>query len=456
MDEQFDEVRKSELQELNKRALIYGEKSLTAQELQKFEGDMATGDAEAVVAHRERIKKMMLMDSESASQLREFYPDLFNEVQTEKQHLENQANIDGLQKIKHDTFGRHKSAAKKELAKISEAEKKLGAYKRRKKAFDMVKEDVGLRLKARKEEFEEKKKEAEENGDIEEARKYSNLLGTFVKTGLDSAGERLDVLNLTSEYAIQSTRVQDDFMSIKAVRKKDGSMGSYDADVYFRDTARFCAPLEKTNTADVGDMLRIADATYVMRFSAHASAEYNRTEKVKKQDLRKGAIVEVEVEEKYKEKASTKDQKDAYDLLMDKIDAFDVELKAIEGRYPDLFKATPEVEDLLVHYSLLGEMFKKLQVTVLTLSAMSKSEYVRGGNLSEEELMKLNERIYYISAMKDFTSLIVSYVKNYGQFIDGTYNSKDHPVPKMCIRKNNIDIIMSFRELYESKKKESD
>ena len=58
--------------------------------------------------------------------------------------------------------------------------------------------------------------------------------------------------------------------------------------------------------------------------------------------------------------------------------------------------------------------------------------------------------------MKDFTSLIVSYVKNYGQFIDGTYNSKDHPVPKMCIRKNNIDIIMSFRELYESKKKESD
>ena len=135
MDEQFDEVRKSELQELNKRALIYGEKSLTAQELQKFEGDMATGDAEAVVAHRERIKKMMLMDSESASQLREFYPDLFNEVQTEKQHLENQANIDGLQKIKHDTFGRHKSAAKKELAKISEAEKKLGAYKRRKRAF---------------------------------------------------------------------------------------------------------------------------------------------------------------------------------------------------------------------------------------------------------------------------------------------------------------------------------
>ena len=64
------------------------------------------------------------MDSESASQLREFYPDLFNEVQTEKQHLENQANIDGLQKIKHDTFGRHKSAAKKELAKISEAGKK--------------------------------------------------------------------------------------------------------------------------------------------------------------------------------------------------------------------------------------------------------------------------------------------------------------------------------------------
>ena len=449
MDEQYDELQKTELQQLNERAIIYGEQSLTEQELQQFEDDMTAGNVEAGVAHRERIKKMMLLDSESASQLREFYPDLFNEVQTEKQHLENQANIDGLQKIKHDTFGRHKSAAKKELAKIREAEKKLGAYKRRKRAFDMVKEDVGYRLQERFAEQTEGKKQAEADKDYNAAKAYEEVIDAFydAEIGKDSAAERLDAYALTSEYCIACKRVQEEFLSKKVVLKPDGSKVGYDADKYYRDTAWFCGSLDSIYKVNVDDMLSVADATYVMRYGSHASAEYNRTETVKRSETVDGNTVEVEVEELFQEKAKLEDQKKAYDLLMEKIDASDVELKETEERYPDLFKANPEVEDVLHKYSLINEMFRKLHATVLTLTAMSNSEYVQGGNLNAEQLEHLNDRIRYLSAMEDFTQALVSYVRDYGQFVDGTYESTTDPLPVMAVGQ------VSLRDLYEANKK---
>ena len=434
-----------QLRQMNEDSVSYGMERLSVEEVEGFRDPMMAESEESANMVRSRIKEMMLVDTESAEALQTAYPELFNEVRQERETLEHTANLGGLEKIKNDTLGKKKSAAKKRLASLKVSQEKLKKQRdivndRKKtesekaakaeetdpenvKAYREQDKKVAKMLDERRAAL---KKEYEKVTDLNVKARIKKTLRGLIENKMDStAFDKYDLLSRGTEYTLKVNTAQDDFLSRPLVKKADGSMTCYDADEYFRDTARFSTQLGKADEADPNVMVLYAEATYIMLHGSKPDAEYETVLENKKQVKRQKKATE---EESYK----------AFCLcdakLTEKVD----DLKEFRKKHDKIFAKNPSPKDLLTEFPLINEYYKGLQVTLKTITTLRNSDFVKSGGITADQLADLKEKQRYASSMTTYIITAFAYVKKYSAYSAG-------------LGEKPADITQTFEEIYDKK-----
>ena len=427
------------MREMIRDAEIYGQ-GMSTMERDTYMGAAGDGNMaqpEGFQALQKRISEMMLVDVESAKQLKEDFPEAYAERKKEKKRLQKDANISGMDKLKHDTFGTKRSAAKKKLAKIAAEKQKLKEKRSndRHNLFHDLKADAELDIEKAKKEYAaiiESKKKA---GKTEEATLYEQKLYFLTNGKSATAGECMITLYNAQDQNAQITLLQDAFFKQSKVSKVSTKLDEknqpmkdengmpvqevqtkqYDGTSLYRDVARFIIKLEdirpandpmnppayhKIEQAKVDEMLEYADAMHVMETGAHANGEFEKDVKGRFIPCDKG----------YKMvPASMEEQENAFYILFGKIDETVDSLVRIEQNNATLFNA-PTTESVIKNFDLLSDVYKKLQVTAYTIRHMLRSDFVKGGNVPQDIMEKFIKMFYFVAGMKAFANDTVGHV----------------------------------------------
>ena len=130
----LSEEQKKELKKMNSASFVYGASKMEDEELDSLsaapEAVMQEENAEQL--RSEKLIEMMLVDTESAEKLKEAFPDLYEKARAKEANLNRQAEVSGMDKVKHDFFGSKRKAAKASLADLKSKRDVL----ENKKAFD--------------------------------------------------------------------------------------------------------------------------------------------------------------------------------------------------------------------------------------------------------------------------------------------------------------------------------
>ena len=419
---ELSELQKRKLDKMNVNATAYGETSLTEQELDSFmftrNSILAPGSQEEL--RRERLKEMMLVDTESAEKLKEAFPDLYAEAKAKEQTLTRQANISGMDKVKNDFFGSKKREARSSLAGLKQKRDRLFQHKKAK--FDAVSSDGAQKLLDRKADLEQQKADLDQ-ADPEYERKLryiDSAIGKINTEVSDNPGyvtsvfSKEDTLFKASEQNVVAMMVQNQLFSETPVisLSKAGvpTQGSYSQNANYRDISRFTTRFHKDNEADLKTMEDCADAVFVMETGCHAGAKYIQDPSVPAQTPKL-----------IKEKASRDDQLTAFKTVRKHLKNTYDDMKNFESNHPQVFLNDPDPEVILANFSEINELYKKGQPAYYIGDCTTlKSDIFKDPTaLSEQEKAEFTELSRYTTSMAYFSLNMVKWFKHYAEYMEG-------------------------------------
>ena len=396
-----------------------------AEKLKDDEFDSVVAEPEFVrdVANIEQLTSsklldMMLVDTESAESLSLAFPELYAVAKTKEEMMNRQANVSGMDKVKHDFFGKKRKAAKAALEDLRSKREALEI----KKAFDAAGDSAKEDLRTRKEELEQKKAELERA--YEQAGKEDKVQLQYHLTHIGYAIEKVDlelsgnatynynpvtsieILTKTTDVYCKGQALQAEFISGKYVQTQSGKWKQYPANGAYRDLCYFTTALKQQDKADLETMEEAADAVYVMNTGCHANAAY------------------VEVDgKKEQEKASDKDKAEAFHTILGYLRESYREMDDFKNDHPKLFVNKPDTKEVLKNVTAMNEMFKKAQCSHIISDnvVMKKGFYknISSALIQGGEIIEFEQATHFIAAMSAFLDRSVEWIKSYADYTQG-------------------------------------
>ncbi len=409
----LSEEQKKELKKMNSASFVYGASKMEDEELDSLsaapEAVMQEENAEQL--RSEKLIEMMLVDTESAEKLKEAFPDLYEKARAKEANLNRQAEVSGMDKVKHDFFGSKRKAAKASLADLKSKRDVL----ENKKAFDRAGASATEALQTRRQELERKKAELAANVDREDPKYQLRLyhidmamdridaeLGgtaTYAKSSIMT----IDALTKTTDSFIEGQARQGEFISGSYVVNRNGNYIPYQANGRYRDMCYFTTALKSEDQAKLDDMIECADAVYVMQTGCHSDAGYSEVD---------GKMTQ--------EKASVEDQYAAFNKINDYALMTYREMKDFETDHPKLFTDNPDPKEVLEDFEELNALFRKAQCSnIITNNTVLKSDFFKKTLRLSAKTDFIN-MTRYISSMSVFTLRIVEWIMGYARFMQGT------------------------------------
>lgn len=253
---ELTEKQKSVLKRMNADAQKYEQESMTEFQLEQFNhiGTMTLGPiAEQNEIIAQKLKEQMMVDQDSALQLKEAYPDLYDQAQNEMIQLNEQANISGSEKIKNDFWGRKKRGARAKIRQIKTSRDELEEKRYEEQGRKYIK--MFEEARTRNEQALERDKE---NKTLLSEKQRLNIQG-YTLTYSTAA----DIVYKLTPHA-QAINSKQKILLAKKYRTAAGKENMFSANMLYRDMASYTTALGRGVDANVDEMEKHAKNVYII------------------------------------------------------------------------------------------------------------------------------------------------------------------------------------------------
>ena len=389
------------------------------------------------------FRNRFLVDTRTAEELKEAFPDLYERAQTKRRKLEARANVSGFKKIKTDLFGSKKRKAQARLEEIAQDQQKLEefreAFSARSRLYENKARELHRQIDRRREELESQLATANEEQKVRIQLALNGLKGNDKSDAVDGVYELQDRLYRASDYCVDSRFAIDTLLQRKVrINPKSGKRETLDGDKFFRDLARFTCPMFHADEAlsKTDKVWKMADSLHCIRYGTHLVFEEPKEE---------------ETGHEVPREATPKEQADNLHMLKSHLEGVKQEYTGFMESHPELYLIKPKDQDIIENFDVLNEAFKKSQVTDYAVDGACTSRFFKMTKsdspfaLSDEEKKEFWELHVFLRTFKYYNQNMMEYIRPRGHI----YLRHDNVSPGEI-----TDTFKTFDEVREEKKME--
>ncbi len=414
------EYTEEDKKKLAQMAFDFRHSSLTTDEeiLHESEGYEAEVLMQQGHKDHQKMEKMFrdrfLVDTKTADELRESFPDLYELAQAKRRKLEARANVSGFNKIKTDFWGSKKKKAQRKLEEIETDKQKLedfrAGFEVNSRLFTNRTRELQRKIDRRRAELESQLATANEEQKERILYALGKLKGADKSLTVDGAYEMEHKLFLASDYNVNLHFAMDSITERNvAINRKSGKRESLGKDRLYRDIGRFVCPMFKANETEsrMDEIWKIGDCIRCFQTGTHLALEEPKEE---------------EIGHEVAKEATPQEQAQNFQTLISHMEVTKQEYIKFMEMHPELYIVKPTNQALLDNLEELKEVFCKGQVTDYVLEEIRKSKYFKMTKndtpfaLSDEDRKKYWDLTVFLTAFKTNIQAMSTHANTLGHY----------------------------------------